>query len=394
MIGAEFDPRAITADWGFPTRMQVGPGRLAELAPLCRELGVTRPLLVTDSGLRAHAMIAASVARLTDAGLQPSVFSDVTGNPAQAQVAAGVQAFCAGRHDSVIAIGGGSALDTGKATAFMVGQQRPIWDFEDRADNWKRADAAAIAPVIAIPTTAGTGSEVGRACVITNRQAERKIIVFHPRMLPVAVILDPEVTVELPPSITAATGMDAFVHCFEAWCAPGFHPLADGLALQGIRLIGQSLPRVYDDGANLEARTQMLAAASMGGLAFQKGLGAVHAIAHPVGAIHHTHHGCTNAVLLPYVMRFNRPAIADRLVPVAQALGLRQATFAAVLDWVLQLREHLGIPHDLAALGVGLDRAEDIGRLAAIDPSAAGNPVPVSARNLARLFSDAVAGRL
>jgi alcohol dehydrogenase class IV len=213
-------------------------------------------------------------------------------------------------------------------------------------------------------------------------------------MLPVAVILDPEVTVGLPPPITAATGMDAFVHCFEAWCAPGFHPLADGLALQGMRLITQSLPRVYDDGGDLEARTRMLAAASMGGLAFQKGLGAVHAIAHPVGAIYHTHHGRTNAVVLPYVMQFNRPAIEYRLTPVAQALGLRRGTFAAVLDWVLQLRERLGIPHDLAALGVGLDRAEDIGRLAAIDPSAAGNPLPVSTHDLAQLFSDAVTGRL
>lgn len=394
MSGADFNPRAVTADWGFPTRMQVGPGRLAELAPLCRELGFMRPLLVTDSGLRAHAMIAASLAGLTGAGLESSVFSDITGNPAQAQVAAGVAAFRAGGHDSVIAIGGGSALDVGKAIAFMAGQQRPIWDFEDRADNWKRADAAAIAPVIAIPTTAGTGSEVGRACVITNRQTERKVIVFHPRMLPVAVILDPEVTAGLPPPITAATGMDAFVHCFEAWCAPGFHPLADGLALQGMRLIAQSLPRAYDDGADLEARTRMLAAASMGGLAFQKGLGAVHAIAHSVGAIYHTHHGRTNAVVLPYVMRFNRPAIEHRLAPVAQALGLRRGAFAAVLDWVLQLRERLGIPHDLAALGVGLDRAEDIGRLAAIDPSAAGNPLPVSAHDLARLFSDAVMGRL
>lgn len=395
MMGAsDLDPASVTADWGFPTRIRVGPGRLDELPAMCRELGFERPLLVTDPGVRDLPMIGTTLDALRRAGVETAPFADVQGNPTGADVEAGVRTFREGGHDSVIAIGGGSALDVGKAVALMAGQQRPLWDFEDIGDHWKRADADAIAPCIAVPTTAGTGSEVGRASVITNEDTQRKTIIFHPLMLPQAVILDPEATTGLPPGLTAATGMDAFSHCFEAWCAPGFHPMADGIALEGMRLVATALPRAFDDGGDIEARTRMLAAASMGATAFQKGLGAVHAISHPVGAIHHTHHGLTNAVVLPYVMRFNEPAIASRMVPVAQALGLPDPSFEAVLEWVLRFRERLGIVHTLAELGVDTERANEIGRMAEIDPPAATNPVPVRAADLEQLFVSAVEGRL
>ncbi len=389
-----FEPAQVTANWGFPTDIKVGPGRLSELPEICRELGFQRPLLVTDPGVKDLPMIGEAMDALNNAGLPVALFADIRGNPNGANVDAGVEVFRSGHHDSVIAFGGGSALDAAKAIALMVGQERPIWDFEDVGDNWKRAHADGIAPCVAIPTTAGTGSEVGRASVITNDETHRKMIIFHPRMLPAAVILDPETTVGLPPQITAATGMDALSHCFEAWCAPGFHPMADGIALEGLRLIGTALPRAYDDGKDIEARTHMLAAASMGSTAFQKGLGAVHAISHPVGAIYHTHHGLTNAVMLPYVMRFNHAAIADRMGPVAQALGLVDTSFDAVFNWVLQFRERLGVPHTLADLGVDDNRADEIGRLGEIDPPAAKNPVPVKATDLESIFVQAVNGRL
>jgi alcohol dehydrogenase class IV len=389
-----FDSAQVTANWGFPTDIKVGPGRLSELPEICRELGFERPLLVTDPGIKDLPMTGETMDALKNAGLPTAMFSDIRGNPNGANVDAGVEVFRSGNHDSVIAFGGGSALDAAKAIALMVGQERPIWDFEDVGDNWKRAKADGIAPCVAIPTTAGTGSEVGRASVITNDETHRKMIIFHPRMLPAAVILDPETTIGLPPQITAATGMDALSHCFEAWCAPGFHPMADGIALEGLRLIGTALPRAYDDGKDIEARTQMLAAASMGSTAFQKGLGAVHAISHPVGAIYHTHHGLTNAVMLPYVMRFNHSAIAERMGPVAQALGLLDTSFDAVFNWVLQFRERLGVPHTLADLGVDDNRADEIGRLGEIDPPAAKNPVPVKAADLEGIFVNAVNGRL
>lgn len=394
MSSSRFDPKTVTANWGFPNQIRVGPGRLSELPRLCVEFGMAKPLLVTDTGLASHPMITDALAALRTAGFDVGLYANVGGNPVERHVIGGVDAFRKGGHDGVIAFGGGSALDAGKAIALMVGQDRPIWDFEDIGDYWKRVKTEGIAPVIAIPTTAGTGSEVGRAAVVTDERNSRKVIVFHPRMLPVAVILDPEVTMGLPAHITAATGLDAFVHCFEAWSAPGFHPMADGLALQGMRLIADALPRAYAAGDDLEARTMMLSAASMGAMAFQKGLGAVHAIAHAIGALYHTHHGLTNAVLLPYVVRFNRSAIEARIEPVAQALGVKGASFQSVLDWILDFRSRLGIPHTLAAMDVPVDRVADVGRLAAGDPSAGGNPVPVAARDLERLFQDAVEGRL
>jgi len=394
MSANDFDPAGVTANWGFPTTIRVGPGRLAELSGMCEELAFARPLLVTDPGVRGLPMIGETLDALNAACIDTALFADIQPNPTGANIEAGVEVFRDGGHDSVIAFGGGSALDAAKAIALMAGQQRPIWDFEDVGDNWKRAKAKAIAPCIAIPTTAGTGSEVGRASVIINEATQRKMIIFHPRMLPAAVILDPETTVGLPANITAATGLDAFSHCFEAWCAPGFHPMADGIALQGMGLIARALPRAYKVGTDIEARTCMLAAASMGSTALQKGLGAVHAISHPVGAVYHTHHGLTNAVMLPYVMRFNQDAIAARMAPVARALGLADPSFDAVLEWVLRFREDLGIPHTLAGLGVDAERAEEIGALGEIDPPAATNPVPLTAADLAGMFRNAVAGVL
>jgi alcohol dehydrogenase class IV len=381
---------ALRANWNFPTRIWAGPGRIAELAEACAQLRIHRPLIVTDRGLVQHPMLQRASGVLPRA----AVFSDVKGNPTAGNVEDGLRAYRAGGHDGVVAFGGGSALDTGKAVAFMAGQTRPMWDFEDIDDWWTRADAAGIAPVVAVPTTAGTGSEVGRAAVILNEATHEKKIIFHPRMMPAVVISDPELTVGLPSHITAATGMDAFVHCFEAFCARGFHPLADGLALEGMRLIARFLPRACADGSDIEARANMLAAASMGATAFQKGLGAVHAIAHPVGSWFDTHHGLTNAIVLPYVMRHNRPTIAEKSEVIARQLGLAAPGFQALFDWVLELRQRLGIAHSLAGIGVEAGKAPLIGEQAARDPSAAGNPTPVDAPALERIFRAAVAGDL
>jgi alcohol dehydrogenase class IV len=381
---------ALRGNWNYPTTIWAGPGRIAELAAACARAGITRPLIVTDEGLTGAPMIKSALAALENSAL----FSAVRGNPASSHVEAGLRAYRAGGHDGVVAFGGGSALDAGKVVAFMSGQTRPLWDFEDVGDWWTRADPAGIAPVVAVPTTAGTGSEVGRAGVILNEETHQKKIIFHPLMMPRIVISDPELTVGLPRAVTAATGIDAFVHCFEAFCAPGFHPLADGVALEGMRLIHRYLPRACKDGTDIEARAYMLAAASMGATAFQKGLGGVHAIAHPVGSWFNTHHGLTNAVILPYVMTFNRAAIADKTDVIARVLDLPARGFDGFLAWVLQMRVDLGIPHSLADIGVSIDKSAIIGREAAIDPSAGGNPIPVDAPQLERIFRAAVGGRL
>jgi len=380
----------LRGNWNYPTTIWAGPGRIAELAKACASAGIHRPLIVTDEGLVGAPMIKRALADLKDAAL----FGGVRGNPASSHVEAGLGAFRAGGHDGVVAFGGGSALDAGKVVAFMSGQTRPLWDFEDVGDWWTRADPAGIAPVVAVPTTAGTGSEVGRAGVILNEETHQKKIIFHPQMMPRIVISDPELTVGLPPGVTAATGIDAFVHCFEAYCAPGFHPLADGIALEGMRLIHRYLPRAYADGKDIEARSYMLAAASMGATAFQKGLGGVHAIAHPVGSWFNTHHGLTNAVILPYVMAFNRSAITDKAEVIARVLDLPAHGFDGFFAWVLKMREELGIPHSLADIGVSADKASIIGREAAIDPSAGGNPISVDAAQLEKIFLAAVGGRL
>ncbi len=382
------------ADWSYPTSIRFGVGRIAELAASCTLLGMKSPLLITDSGLAGATMIGDAVAALTEAGLAVGLFSNVATNPAGADVERGVAAFRDGGHDGVIAFGGGSALDAGKAVAFMSGQARPIWDFEDVGDNWRRADAARMAPVVAVPTTAGTGSETGRAAVITDEAATTKKVIFHPAMMPGIVIADPALTVGLPAHLTAATGMDALAHCLEAYCAPGYHPMADGIAVEGLRLIKEWLPRAVSDGADLVARGHMMAAAGMGSTAFQKGLGAIHALSHPVGAVLGAHHGLTNAVFMPYVMVFNRPAIEHKAARLAAYLGFADPSFEALLDWVLDLRRRFDIPETAADLGVTLDLLDSLAEMAAADPTAAGNPVPVGPAELKGLYEAALAGGL
>jgi 4-hydroxybutyrate dehydrogenase len=374
-----------TATWSYPTAIRFGAGRIAEVAEACRAAGLARPLLVTDRGLAEMEITARTLDLLDAAGLGRALFSEVDPNPHEGNVAEGVRAFREGGHDGVVAFGGGSALDLGKAVAFMAGQTRPIWDFEDVDDWWTRADADAIAPVVAVPTTAGTGSEVGRASVITNSATAEKKIIFHPRMLPLQVICDPELTVGMPPPITAGTGLDAFAHCVEAYCSPHFHPLSQGIALEGMRLVRDHLPRAHADGTDIEARAQMMAAALMGATAFQKGLGAIHALSHPIGAIHHTHHGTTNAVCMPAVLRFNAPAIAGRMDRAAAYLGI-EGGFEGFRAFVDELNAAMGIPRTLAGLGVAdldLDRVV-AGALA--DPSTGGNPVPMTAENIRELL--------
>ncbi len=382
----------LTGNWNYPTRIWSGPGRIGDLAEACALAGITYPLIVTDKGLEDSSIIASVCAVLAKAGLAYAVYAEVQGNPVGKNVDDGTALYRSGGHDGVVVVGGGSGLDVGKAIAFMSGQTRPLWDFEDVGDYWTRADPHGIAPIIAVPTTAGTGSEVGRAAVVVKEYTHEKKIIFHPKMLPVVVIADPELTVGLPAHITAATGMDAFIHCFEAYCAPGFHPMADGIALEGMRLVKDYLPRAFADGDDIEARSRMLAAASMGATAFQKGLGAVHSISHPVGAFYNTHHGLTNAIVLPYVMLFNRPAIEDKMVALARYLGLEGMGFDAVYAWVLAFRTQLDIPGSLGEIGVPADQAETIGDHAQRDPSTSGNPRATSAADMTAIFKSAVAG--
>ena len=368
MAEAVADQSILSGVWSWPTSVRFGAGRISEVAAVCRELGVKCPLLVTDSGLAETTMVTEVVATNAVEELPTAIFSAIKSNPTGTNIEDGVACFRAGGHDGIIAFGGGSALDAGKAISFMAGQRSPIWDFVDEGDNWKRADANGIAPLVAVPTTAGTGSEVGRASVIVDEKARRKRIIFHPNMMPRIVIADPALTLGLPPAITAATGMDALTHCLEAFCARGFQPMADGVALEGLRIIHDWLPRAFDDGADLTARAHMMAAASMGATAFQKGLGAVHALSHPVGALYDTHHGLTNAVILPYVLAFNRPAIGERLTHLSRLLNLGEPAFERVMSWILGLRARLGIPNSLAEIGVNDLHAEEIARAAAEDP--------------------------
>ncbi len=375
-----------TANWSYPTSIRFGAGRIAELAAACAAAGMQRPLLVTDRALATLPITAAALALMEAAGLGRAVFSEVDGNPTGENVAAGVAVYQSGGHDGVIAFGGGSALDVGKAIAFMAGQTRPIWDFEDIGDWWTRADADAIAPVVAVPTTAGTGSEVGRASIITNSETHEKKIIFHPRMLPAVVIADPALTVGMPKIITAGTGMDAFAHCLEAYCSPHHHPMSAGIAVEGMRLVKDNLLRAYHHGTDLEARGQMMAAASMGAVAFQKGLGAIHALSHPLGAIHNTHHGMTNAVVMRPVLAFNRPMIEAKIDRLAAYLGI-EGGFDGFDAYVGDLCAALAVPADLAALGVRDMDAARIVEAALRDPSAGGNPVAMTAENTAALLA-------
>lgn len=386
----------LTGTWNFPTRMLVGPGRIAELAQSCRACGMEKPLIVTDEGLADLPVIAKARKVLSGAGIEAVLFDRVRGNPTLDNVEEGLTVYREGSHDGVIAIGGGSAMDVGKCIAFMAGQTLSIWDFEEANEQWKKADAKAVAPVIAVPTAAGTGSEVARGAVVTNRATKEKRSIFHPKMLPKVVIADPELSVGLPPAMTAATGFDALSHCVEAYCAKGFHPMADGIALQGIALIARYLPRAYEKGDDIEARSRMLAAASMGATAFQKGLGAMHAISHPVNAFYDTHHGLTNAILMPYVLVWNRQAIEHKMVILARVLDLSSDKdgFDAVLAWLLDLRATLGIPNSLAELGVTEDRIEQMAEQAMRDPSTPANPRTMTAEAYAKVIRAAVCGDL
>ena len=317
----------LKSNWNYPTTMWVGKNRIKDLGLACSNLGMKKPLLVTDSGLANTKMILESIILLEDENIIVNVFSDIVGNPTGTNVYKGVKSYKENNCDGVIAFGGGSGLDVGKAIAFMSGQSLPLWDFEDIGDNWKKADSNKIASIIAVPTTAGTGSETGRASVILNEETGVKNIIFHPKFLPSIVILDPFLTVSLPPKITAATGMDALAHCLEAFCAPGYHPMADGIALEGMRLINKWLLKAYKDGTNIEARMNMLTAASMGSTAFQKGLGAIHSLSHPVNAINNIHHGLSNAIFMPYVLTFNKSKIEEKIIKICDYLELEERTF-------------------------------------------------------------------
>lgn len=376
----------LTANWSYPTAIRFGAGRIKELPEACAAARITRPLLVTDKGLANLPITQNALDLLDAAGLGRAMFPDVDPNPNEKNLEAGIAAYKAGGHDGVVAFGGGSGLDLGKLVAFMAGQTRPVWDFEDIGDWWSRADADAIAPNIAVPTTAGTGSEVGRAGVLANSETHVKKIIFHPKVLASVVICDPELTVGMPKAITAGTGLDAFAHCLEAFSSPFYHPMSQGIALEGMRLVKEYLPRAYADGTDIEARAHMMSAAAMGATAFQKGLGAIHALSHPVGAVYNTHHGTTNAVVIPPVLRFNRAAIEDKIAAAAAYLGIGGG-FGGFYDYVLELRNALGIPDKLGELGVRDDRIDELAAMAIEDPSAGGNPVELtlaSARTLLR----------
>src|SRR5688572_7178159 len=367
----------LTANWSYPTAVRFGAGRIAELPEACRAAGMSKPLLVTDSGLARLDITKQALDTLRDGGMQAGLFSDVKPNPVESNLAAGIAAFRAGGHDGVVAFGGGSGLDLGKLVAFMAGQTRPVWDFEDIGDWWTRADAEKIAPIVAVPTTAGTGSEVGRAGVVTDERTHTKKVIFHPKMMPRTVIADPELTIGMPPAITAGTGMDALAHCLEAYCAEFYHPLATGIALEGMRLVFENLPKAVKNGADLEARAHMMSAAAMGATAFQKGLGAIHSMSHPVGALYDTHHGMTNGVFMPYVLVFNRPAIEAKIARAAAYLGI-SGGFEGFLQAVLDLRSKTGVPHTLAGLKVDGSRGDLIAEMAIVDPTAGSNPVPLT----------------
>lgn len=384
----------LNVNWNYPTAIKAGPGRIKELAQHCKELGMTRPLLVTDPGLASLPMVQNALASCQEAGLACAAFSNIKGNPTGTNVDDGVVAFKQGRHDGVIAFGGGSGLDAAKAIALVAGQTRPLWDFEDVGDNYLRANVDAIAPIVAVPTTAGTGSEVGRASVITDQHSHIKRIIFHPRMLPGLVILDAELTVGLPTGLTAATGMDALSHNLEALCSPVYHPMAAGIAAEGIRLVGQYLPHAVQDGTNIEARQHMLVASCMGATAFQKGLGAMHALAHPLGAVYDAHHGTLNAILMPYVLQANRSVIEDKIARVARYIALPDASFKGFLDWVLALRDKIDIPHTLRDIGIPDDQLEKIGLMATQDAASSTNPIAFTPAQYADIFKKALDGKL
>ena len=382
-------------NWNYPTTMWVGENRIKDLGTACKKLNINKPLLVTDNGLAKGKIIEDSIALLKKENLPVEVFSNVDGNPTGSNVEEGVEFYKNNKCDGVIAFGGGSGLDVGKAIAFMSGQSLSIWEFEDVGDNWSKANSDAIAPIVAVPTTAGTGSETGRASVILNEKTGEKKIIFHPKFLPSIVILDPVLSLELPPKITAATGMDALAHCLEAYCAPGFHPMADGIAIEGMRLINKWLLKAFKNGKDIEARMNMLTAASMGSTAFQKGLGAIHSLSHPVNALNNIHHGLSNAVFMPYVLTFNKKEIEQRIIKLCEYLDLKDNSFDGFLNWVLDLRKELNIPHKLSEVIEEKDfDIEKLSKMALADPSTSGNPKKLTVDDMRTMYQHSMQGKL
>lgn len=382
----------LTTNWNYPTIIWFGIDRIKDLAKGCEQLGIKKPLFVTDEGLVKLDIVDRTLSILRDNQIDFTVYSDVQGNPTGNNVERGVVHYNQYGHDGVIAFGGGSAIDAAKTIAFMSGQTKLVWDFEDVGDNWTYANETGIAPIIAVPTTSGTGSEVGRASVILDEKHHTKKIIFHPKMLPALVISDPVLTVGLPPHVTAWTGVDAMVHAIEAYCAPGYHPMAEGIAIEAIRLIAKYLPIAFKDGTHIEARSQMLVAASMGATAFQKGLGSVHSVAHQLGALYNKQHGLLNAIILPYALKQNKDVIEERMVYLSAVLGLNSKGTDAIIAYILDLRKSLNIPNTLSDIGITEDRAPEIGELALKDPSTPSNAKPVSAKDLEQLFRAAVTG--
>ncbi|MDA9966434.1 iron-containing alcohol dehydrogenase [Candidatus Pelagibacter sp.] len=382
-------------NWNYPTTMWVGENRIKDIALACKDLKINKPLLVTDNGLVQSDIVKNTLSILKDNGIDAALYSNVVGNPTGTNVTEGADYYNKNNCNGVIAFGGGSGLDVGKAVAFMSGQTLPIWDFEDVGDNWTKANADKIAPIIAVPTTAGTGSETGRASVILNEETGVKNIIFHPKFLPSIVILDPTLTVGLPPKMTAATGMDALAHNLEAYCAPGYHPMADGIALEGMRLINDWLLEAVNNGSNIEARQNMLTAASMGSTAFQKGLGAIHSLSHPVNALNNIHHGLSNAIFMPFVLTFNRDVIEKKIIKICDYLELEDKTFDGFVNWVLDLRKKLDMPHKLSEV---IDEKDfDIDRLskmALADPSTGGNPKKLTVDDMKIMYQHSMNGEL
>jgi len=387
----------LVSKWNYPTTVRFGAGRISELADALNATGIKRPLFVTDPGLAKLPVVPKTLKLLDDAGIKYGVFSDVRPNPVESNLTAGIEVFRKGKHDGVIAFGGGSALDLGKLIAFQAGQTRPVWDFEDIGDWFLRADASKIAPIVAVPTTAGTGSEVGRASVLTHEATHTKKVIFHPKILPQIVIADPELSVGMPPFITAGTGMDALAHCLEAYCAPGFHPMADGIGVEGVRLVFENLPKAFANGKDITARANMMAAAAMGATAFQKGLGAIHSLSHPIGGLYDTHHGMTNAVFMPYVLAFNRPAIEGKVERLAAYCGIKGG-FDGFQKAVLKLRKELKVPHTLPDFikGLEMDKARKalIADMAIVDPTAGGNPVKLTKKAALTILENSIKGEL
>jgi len=378
-------------NWNYPTPIWFGLDRVKEIQIACDNLNIKNPLIVTDPGILQTDIIDKVVSGLNK---KTNIYSDVKGNPTGKNVMDGVSDFKLGNHDGVIAVGGGSGMDTGKGIAFMAGQERPLWDFEDISDYWTRANTKNIFPIIAVPTTAGTGSETGRAGVFTNEETKEKKIIFHPKMMPSIVILDPNLTIALPPNLTAFTGMDVLAHCLEAYCSPFFHPLSQGIALEGISIVKEYLVKAFNNPNDIESRSNMLVGSAMGSTAFQKGLGAIHSLSHPVGAIYNTHHGLTNAVFMPYVLVKNKNDIEDKIIAISRYINLRQYTFDSFLEWILQLRKDLLIPHTLKELIEDDSKFNTMSKMALDDPSTGGNPTKLSQKDFEILYQNAYDGKL